>query len=77
MASTAVRIVLVAESFHLGHVSFGNGFVAGFVKNDARVIAVVDDRVAHQLNALLPPAAIDILFRIARRHRFHQADAVA
>ena len=55
----------------------GDAEVATFIENDGRVVAVVDDGVAHQCGALLPARAIDILLGIAGRHGLEQAHTVA
>ena len=54
-----------------------NGLVAAFVEDDARIVAIVDDGVAHQLDTLFPLATLTIFFRIASRHGLHQAHAIA
>src|SRR6185503_7559232 len=74
--AAAEGIVAVAYGLHLGHVLLADALVAGLVHDDAGVVAVVDDGVAHQLQALGPGAALRVALGIARRHHLHQAHAV-
>ena len=50
--------------------------VSAFVEDDRRVVAIVDDGIAHQHHAVIPTAVIYIFLRIAGRHRHHQTQAV-
>ena len=77
MARPPCGIVLVAHGLHLGHVRLADALVAALVEEDAGVVAVVDDGVAHDLDALLPAAAVDVALGVAGGHGLHQADAVA
>nr|GEU28280.1 hypothetical protein [Tanacetum cinerariifolium] len=74
--AAAVRIEAVAQGLDLLHVRCADAAVAAFVKDDAGTVAVVDDGVAHDLEALLPASPGYVRFRVAGRHRLHQPDAV-
>ncbi|EEF24029.1 conserved hypothetical protein, partial [Ricinus communis] len=74
--AAAVRIECVAQRLHRAHVVRAHALVAAFVEHDAGIVAVVDDGVAHDLEALLPAAVLHVRFGVAGRHRFHQAQAV-
>ena len=74
--AAAMGIVLIADRLHLRHMRFADILVPAFVEEDRGIVAIIDDRVAHHLLALVPAAAGDVAFGVARRHRLHQADAV-
>ena len=55
---------------------FADAGVAALVKQDARAVAVVDHRIAHGRQALLPALAGHVGFRIAGGHGVHHAEPV-
>ena len=71
-----MRVVLVTYGFHLQHVFATDALVATLVEEDAGVVAVVDDGIAHQGSALLPAGALDVLLGIAGGHGLRQSYAV-
>ena len=73
----SVRIILITQGFHLQHVLTTDGLVAAFIENDARIVTIVNNGIAHQLDTLFPLAALAVFLRIAGRHGLHQAHAVA
>ena len=75
--SASVGVVLVAQGLHLDHVFAADALVSAFIEDDAGVVAIVDDGIAHQLHALLPSRAFHIFLGVAGRHRLHQSHAVA
>ena len=74
---SAMRVILVANGNHFEHVFTADGLVAAFVEDDTRIVAVVDDGVAHHLLALFPAAAVDIFFGISGREHLHESHSVA
>ena len=70
-------VVLVADSFHLYHVFATDGLITTFVEDDTRIVAVVDDDIAHQFGALFPLAALAVFLCIAGRQHLHGTHAVA
>ena len=74
---SAMRVILVANGNHFEHVFTADGLVAAFVEDDTRIVAVVDDGVAHHLLALFPAAAVDIFFGITGREHLHETYSVA
>ena len=75
--SSAVRVELVADGFHLQHVLAAHALVTALVEDDARVVAVVDDGFLHQFQALFPSAVEDIFLCITCWHRLNQSHTVA
>ena len=75
--SAAEGVVLVAYLLHLHHVFARDALVAALVEDDAGVVAVVDDGVAHQLGALCPTRTLHVFLSIAGRHGLQEAHAVA
>ena len=75
--TSAVRVVSVAQGFHFNHVFARNGLVAAFVEEDAGIVAVVDDGIAHQLRALFPLTSLAVFLGVARGHGLNQPHAVA
>ena len=75
--TTAVRVVHIANVFHFHHVLFADRFVSAFVENNARIIPVINNGIAHQFGALSPSAIVYISFSITGRHCLHQTYAVA
>ena len=71
-----MRVERVANGLHLGHMRFADALVPAFVEKDRGVVAVVDDRIAHQFGALFPAAAIDIVLGVPRGHGLEQAHAI-
>ena len=71
-----MRVVLVTYGFHLQHVFAANALVTTLVEEDAGVVAVVDDGIAHEGCALLPACALDVLLGIAGGHGLRKADTV-
>ena len=71
-----MRVVLVADDLHLGHVLFRNLVVATLVEDDGWVVAVIDDGIAHHLLTLFPATVVDILLSIAGRHGLDESQAV-
>ncbi|MBA7678356.1 hypothetical protein ES703_86630 [subsurface metagenome] len=72
-----MRVVPVPQFFQLLHMFFAYNFVAAFVENNARVIAIVDYRIAHKLDTLLPLPLPGIFLGITGGHRLHQPYPVA
>ena len=54
-----------------------DSFVATFVEQDTRVVAVINDCIAHQFHPLLPLASLTVFFRISGRHCLYQTYTVA
>ncbi len=75
--SASVRVVLVAYCFQFEHMFTAYRFVAAFIEDDAWVVAVVDDCIAHHLRALTPAFAFHIFLAVACRHCLHQSHSVA
>ena len=75
--AATMGVVLVADGFQLQHVLTADALVAAFVEDDARVVAVVDDGIAHQAGALRPAGALHVLLSVASGHGLEQAYAVA
>ena len=75
--TAAKGVVLVADGLQLEHVLAADALIASLVEDDAGVVAVVDDGIAHQLHALLPTGALHIFFGIAGRHGLEKSHAVA
>ena len=50
--TAAVRVELVAYGLHLQHVLAADALVATLVEQDAGIVAVVDNGIAHQFGAL-------------------------
>ena len=73
----AVGVVGVAQIFHLDHVLPRDALVAALVEENRRVVAVVYNSVAHQLQALHPLTPLGITFGIACRHGLDEAHTVA
>ena len=69
-------VVLVANYLHLGHVLLADLVVATLVEDNGRVVAVIDDGIAHDLLALFPATVVDILLSIAGRHGLDESQAV-
>ena len=74
--ASAVRVELVTQGRHPALVFFAHALVAGFVKDDAGIVAVVNDGVAHGLDALFPTPPVHVFFGIAGGHRFQKAHTV-
>lgn len=74
---SAMRVILVANGNHFEHMLTADGLVSTFVEDDTRIVAVVDNGVAHHLFALLPAAAFDIFFGITGREHLHESHSVA
>ncbi|CDA22093.1 putative uncharacterized protein [Bacteroides sp. CAG:144] len=72
-----MRVVLVAYRDHLYHVLPADGFVPAFVKEDTRVVACIDDDVAHQFFTLFPTPSLHIFFGISGRKHLYDTDPVA
>ena len=75
--TSAKGIVLVANGLEFEHVIAGNGLVAALVEEDAGIVAIVDDGIAHEFYTLLPATTLDVFLGIARRHRLDESHAVA
>ena len=75
--TSAMRVKLIAQGLHVGHVRFGDRFVARLIEYDAWIVAIVDYGVSHQSDALFPLPSFDILLGISGRHRLNQSNAVA
>ena len=73
----AIGIVLVAQRLHLEHVLTADALVATLVEQDAGIVTVVDDGIAHQVLALLPPRSFNVLLGITGGHGLNQSDTVA
>ena len=71
-----MRVVLVTDGFHLQHVLATDALVTTLVEEDAGVVAVVDDGIAHEGCALLPACALNILLGISGGHGLRQSYAV-
>ena len=54
-----------------------DALIAALIKQNAGVVAVIDDGIAHQLYALFPLAPRGIVLGIARRHSLYEAYPVA
>ena len=63
--TSAMRVVPVAQGLHLQHVLTADGLIATLVEKDARIVAVIDDGVAHQLHALLPLTSFAVFLGVA------------
>ena len=74
---SATGVILVANGFHFLHVLFRDTEVATLVKDDTRIIPIVNNCISHQLGALLPAGTVDIFLCITGRHRLEQAHTVA
>src|ERR1035437_8006472 len=74
--TTTMWIVLVAHRLHLGNVSFRDPVIPALIKNDAGIVAVIDDGIAHQFNPQFPMTAVGVPLCIAGRHGFDEADSV-
>ena len=74
---SAMRIKFVADGFHLQHVLAADALVATLVEQNAGIVTVVDDGIAHQVLALLPPRSFNVLLGITGRHGLNQSDTVA
>src|SRR5690349_24420656 len=72
-----MRIILIANGFHFLHVGFTDVLVATLVEDDAWIIPVINDGIAHYGLALLPSCAVHVCFRIAGGHGLHETYAVA
>ena len=66
--TTAVRVVLVANLFQFKHMLSRDTLVATFIKQDGRVVAVVDNGIAHHGLALLPTGTFHVFLSIAGGH---------
>ena len=75
--TATVGVVLVAYGLHLEHVLAADTFVAALIEDDGRIVAIVDDGIAHQGCALLPTGTVHVLLGIAGGHGLRQTDAVA
>ena len=56
----------LAEGNHLVHVFDGDHRIARFPEEDAGIVPKVNHRVAHDLEALFPPAPHDVGFLVVR-----------
>ena len=74
--ASAMRVVLVANGFHLQHVLAAYALVAALIEENRRIVAVVDDGIAHQGRALLPAGTLHILLGITGGHGLWQSNAV-
>ena len=75
--TSAERVELVADFLHLNHMFTADRLITTFVKQDTRVITVIDNGIAHQFRTLFPLAALTVFLRIAGRHGLNKADTVA
>ena len=74
--TTAIGIIRIANGFHLQHVLTADALVTTLVEKYRRIVAVVDDGIAHECLALFPAGPRHVLLSIARRHGLDQADTV-
>ena len=75
--TSAMRVILITNSFHFQHVFLADGFIATFIENDTRIVTVIDNGIAHQFGTLFPLASLAVLFRITGRHGLDQTYTVA
>ena len=75
--TSAIRVIFIADGFHLQHVLTAYALVAALIEEDRGVVAVVDDGIAHQFCTLIPARTSDILFCIAGGHGLNQSHTVA
>ena len=75
--SSSLWVVLVADGDELFHVLSRDALVATLIEENARVVAVVDDGVAHQFRPLAPVASSHVFLSIACWHGLDKSHAVA
>ena len=75
--SSAVWVIQVAYGLHLQHVFSADALVATLVEEDAGIVPVVYDGVAHEFRTLCPACAFHVLLRVASRHSLNEAHTVA
>ena len=75
--SSAVWVVGVADLFQFEHVLTRDALVAALIEQNAGIVAVVDDGVAHQFLTLCPARTRHILLGIPGRHGLDQSHTVA
>ena len=70
--TTAKGVEFITDTFHLNHV-----LIAAFVKQNTRIITVINNSVAHQFRTLFPLASLTVFLRITGRHGLNETDTVA
>ena len=70
-------VIHVTQLFHLQHVFSADTLVATLIEEDARVVAIVDNGVAHQRRALCPPCPLHVFLGVTGRHGLYESHAVA
>ena len=75
--ATALRVILVANLLHLEHVVLRDAVVAALVEDNAWVIPIIYNSIAHELRALLPTGTVHIFLGVTGRHGLDKSHAVA
>ena len=76
-STTAEGVEFITDTFHLNHVLATDRLIAAFVKQNARIITVINNSVAHQFRTLFPLASLTVFLRITGRHGLNETDTVA
>ena len=72
----AMRIIQITDSFHFYHVLTTDRLIATFIKQDTRIIAVINDSVTHQFCTLFPLTSFTIFLGITGLHSLNQSYTV-
>ena len=75
-SSPALRVILIADSFHLQHVFTTDALVAALIEKYRGIVAIIDNGITHQCRALLPAGTLHILLGITGGHGLRQSHAV-
>ena len=71
-----MRVIFIAYRFHLYHVFPTDRLISTFVKQDTRIVTIINDGITHQFSPLSPLASFTVFFCITGLHCLDQPYAV-